>query len=458
MEGSSEKKEVGEDVGRMESKKVEKTTPVAVEHECPYAIYSEEEAILRIENTSLPGNIVTVKNLRWCRLGNHFVTVVWNMALGYCCKSKMVWMPPKDDVLAPGVFNEGTPGPRWFDFSSSPGMPGFDSNSCPTNITWGGRSAARMDELETQGHELRTRGLKRCIRQAPRLLGCEAAYYFPMDVELCPSAAASSSKLVEATPSNEQEGQVELTWGGREGGGEGTLVIHVRSGDAFGEHPLSSYGQPPLQFYMKAIQHANWDRVDFVTNGHENGGLSPVITALEAKVAAGELSTTINFHTNRSMEEDLRSMMCANGLGLARSSLADLVGFHSKAKRIYAPRECDFRYNRLALFRPEVQVYGLIWPHLGPGRYGVYKKWENTPGQRREMLEYDRISGFNQCRGGEPFVDHPWISGLLLSWIFFFMVVVIRRKVFFRKRPDSTQRGQLEKVQELQQLTATDVQ
>lgn len=52
--------------------------------------------------------------------------------------------------------------------------------------------------------------------------------------------------------------------------------------------------------YVQAIQHANWDRVDVVTNGKEKGGLSPVIPALKAKLSAGELSTTINFHTVRS--------------------------------------------------------------------------------------------------------------------------------------------------------------
>lgn len=56
------------------------------------------------------------------------------------------------------------------------------------------------------------------------------------------------------------------------------------------------------------------------------------------------------------MEEDLRSMICADGLGLARSTLADLVGFHSKSKRIYGPRECNFRLNRIALYRQEVEV------------------------------------------------------------------------------------------------------
>lgn len=38
-------------------------------------------------------------------------------------------------------------------------------------------------------------------------------------------------------------------------------------------------------------------------------------------------------------------------------------------------------------------MYGLVWP----GHYGVYKSWENTSDQRREMLAYDMIDGFRQC-------------------------------------------------------------
>ena len=61
-----------------------------VELGCPYAIDSEEEAISRIEDTSLPGNVVTVEHLEFCRTGNHFTSFFRNLALGYCCKSKVV--------------------------------------------------------------------------------------------------------------------------------------------------------------------------------------------------------------------------------------------------------------------------------------------------------------------------------------------------------------------------------
>lgn len=56
------------------------------------------------------------------------------------------------------------------------------------------------------------------------------------------------------------------------------------------------------------------------------------------------------------MEEDLLSMFCADGLALARSTLVSLTGFHSKAKRVYGPHECNPQFKQLALIRPEVQV------------------------------------------------------------------------------------------------------
>ena len=55
--------------------------------------------------------------------------------------------------------------------------------------------------------------------------------------------------------------------------------------------------QPPLQFYLQAIQDANWDRVDVVTNAQDEESLNPVIPALQAKLSAGELPATVNIHT-----------------------------------------------------------------------------------------------------------------------------------------------------------------
>ena len=104
---------------------------------------------------------------------------------------------------------------------------------------------------------------------------CEAAYYFPKDFDVCHAGAAPSASaereeeqeetqlsvggrredlerrsLDAATPGNEEKGgrqvEVEAARSGRElegGGGEGTLVLHVRSGDIFDDKVLAYYGQ-----------------------------------------------------------------------------------------------------------------------------------------------------------------------------------------------------------------------
>lgn len=66
------------------------------------------------------------------------------------CQVKVV-LPPKDDVLAPGVFGEGDPGPRWFDFSNAPDVEGFNSSACAADITWAGPRAFHMQECEIRG-------------------------------------------------------------------------------------------------------------------------------------------------------------------------------------------------------------------------------------------------------------------------------------------------------------------
>ncbi|CAM9146176.1 unnamed protein product [Scytosiphon promiscuus] len=409
--------------------------PLPIEDGCPYAIETEEEATLRVGDTSLPGNVVTVEHLAFCRTGNHFINVIRNLAVGYCCKSRVLWLPPKDDVLAPGIFSEGTPGPRWFDFSGAPDVPGFNSSSCSADITWAGQRAFHMYQREN--HEFYNPGLLKCVARAPRLLGCEAAYYFPKDIDICSASAAppasdrehEAKRLEKAENPAEMGRQLDLGLSGGEnggqttttgtvkdtrwrvqeeassewkdgddwddGGGDGTLVLHVRSGDIFDDEILAYYGQPPLQFYVRTIEHANWDRVDVVTNGQDEKNLNPVIPALREKVATGKLPSTVHFHTNRSMDEDLRSMFCADGLVLARSTLVSLTGYHSKAKRVYGPIHRTPTSCLLQPFRREKKTYGVVWP----GRYSIYVRWENTPYQRKEMLSYNKISGFSTCSG-----------------------------------------------------------
>lgn len=63
--------------------------------------------------------------------------------------------------------------------------------------------------------------LTACVENVPRLLGCEAAYFFPAGVDICPPAKSTLRA--------------------------GHLVVHVRSGDIFNgmvrESTIRRYGQ-----------------------------------------------------------------------------------------------------------------------------------------------------------------------------------------------------------------------
>ncbi|CAN0085914.1 unnamed protein product, partial [Ectocarpus sp. 4 AP-2014] len=350
---------------------------------CPFVIPPEEEGHERSgrggdgENTSAPGNVVVVTDFNYCRLGNRFISMSRSLSLGYCCKSKLVSLPPKDDQLAPGRFNDGIPGPRNFDFSSAPDVEGFDSSTCPPEITWGGTHAFHLEGLRDEGHPYYTPGLFECIKELPRITGCEAAYFFPTDmaVDMCPSDETaerdnsnSNVRYISEKPKDDAPG-VRLDWGergqGREAteqeeeeekqeGSAGNLVMHVRSGDIFVSPPHPDYGQ----YYVRAIQDQEWDRVDVVTNGivDEAHAINPVVPALEAKVAEGELLGNIYFHKNRTIGEDLRSMICADGFVAARSTLRRVVSHHSSAKRMYFPTACDEKLKTLGTERPGTQV------------------------------------------------------------------------------------------------------
>lgn len=56
------------------------------------------------------------------------------------------------------------------------------------------------------------------------------------------------------------------------------------------------------------------------------------------------------------MEEDLRAMMCADALATARSTLSRMTTFHTTAKTIYGPIQCNDDFNEVGLIRRDVEV------------------------------------------------------------------------------------------------------
>ncbi|CAM9641409.1 unnamed protein product [Scytosiphon promiscuus] len=341
-------------------------------------------------------------------MGNRVLALSNVFNLGICCKSKMVSLPPKSDVMAPGIFNEGTPGPRWFDFSSAPDVQGFDANACPANMTWYGADAFYLRGVDDEQHPDYTPGLHECITSLPRQIGCEAAHYFPVGVDVCESDETDrngESGKIGGEPrikleSHQEEGYAQEWKEERaaravEGG---TLALHVRSGDIFVQPVHHSYGQPPLQYYLRALEEWKWDRVDLLTNGvvDSEHRINPVVPALESKVAAGELVGNIHFHKNRTMAEDLVSMLCADGLVMARSSLAKAWAYHTAASRMYFPFSCSGYLQDLVDQRPEIKVYGMVMPSQDD--YSPYHDWNLTEHQLDQIITFN-VTGFEECQG-----------------------------------------------------------
>ena len=90
--------------------------------------------------------------------------------------------------------------------------------------------------------------LKACIAKVPRLLGCEAAYYFPKGLDVCHAPKEGGEGSNESTGGEFDRKEVGAVDHGsqEEAGankGAGTLAIHIRSGDIFYDDVLANYGQ-----------------------------------------------------------------------------------------------------------------------------------------------------------------------------------------------------------------------
>ncbi|CAM9239044.1 unnamed protein product [Laminaria digitata] len=380
---------------------------------CQYAVQNEEEALARGRDPSVPGTTVNVTNMIAGRLGNHFTIASRYLSLGYCCKAKLVTLPPKDPILAPGMFGEGTPGPRHFDFSDAPDVPGFNSSAhCAADYTKGGDDAYRaflarrglpygyMDQKE----------LALCIRSV-RLLECEATYYFPKALDVCGLSDSDSGRL--ATPAS-----VSASSNGETAG---NLVMHVRSGDVFRMgKAYGSYGQPPLSYYMGVINNRDWDRVDLVTWGTEKRDENPVVPALQMLVDMGTWpNIDFNIHVDRSIEVDLQAMLCADAYATSRSTIGELTMYHTRAKTIFLPSTCDgygstfgHTSGRLIAARSSrddsFEVQGVTLRPEAP-LYTPYEKHEFTDNERLEMLQYSGLAGMEECTSSELDVDR-WDS------------------------------------------------
>ena len=86
----------------------------------------------------------------------------------------------------------------------------------------------KKNPVDDQEDPYYTPGLVQCVETLPPLIGCEAAYLFPIDVDVClPNISGDEGDEEQDL----EGGSEERTVIGQESAGN--LVIHVRSGDIF---------------------------------------------------------------------------------------------------------------------------------------------------------------------------------------------------------------------------------
>jgi len=157
-----------------------------------------------------------------------------------------------------------------------------------------------------------------------------------------------------------------------------TLTIHIRGGDVFGNRDVRSYGQPPLAYYERVVDHHGPDHVHIVYQDEAN----PVVRALVALCEARDLPHTLQ---SGELKEDIQTLMGAHTLVAGRGTfIPAVVGLSPQIKKVY------FFEDKFTLQPPRggfevVRVYDAV----GDYRRSVLEgNWENTPEQRSLMVTY----------------------------------------------------------------------
>jgi hypothetical protein len=118
--------------------------------------------------------------------------------------------------------------------------------------------------------------------------------------------------------------------------GDNTLVLHLREGDIFPPGYESTkihspnYGQPPLSYYLQAINFKPWNDIVVVT---QPGNVGPIHAALRVinGTRIGEFRLQMS-----SWYDDLRTCMCAQNLVTSFSTLTETVFPYGFSKRMFS--------------------------------------------------------------------------------------------------------------------------
>ncbi|MER2198330.1 discoidin domain-containing protein [Methylobacterium brachiatum] len=162
------------------------------------------------------------------------------------------------------------------------------------------------------------------------------------------------------------------------------LIVHIRSGDVFSTWVNAAYIQPPLAFYTLVIDRfLQAGRITRVKLVYENR-LNPVIDALEAHLAARAIPFSVQSGT---IVEDTAAMVNGRHLVFGFGTLGPAICYLSDAVETVV----SFSNGHDHGFR-EIPTVGNVVEVFDAGDYIRPGSWNNSPEQRRMMVEYPESS------------------------------------------------------------------
>ena len=161
-------------------------------------------------------------------------------------------------------------------------------------------------------------------------------------------------------------------------GDPGTLTIHLRGGDVFGERDVRNYGQPPFCFYQKILESSPWVRVHLVSEDNVN----PVLSRISDYCGRRGIEF---IWSRQSLKTDLQTLFAARNLVASRGTfIPAVVGLSKNIRRVY------FFEDKFVMQPPKSGIE--LWKVEDSG--GFFKEqvlsgnWENSSSQRALMVEY----------------------------------------------------------------------
>lgn len=163
-----------------------------------------------------------------------------------------------------------------------------------------------------------------------------------------------------------------------------TLVVHIRSGDIFGDNPHHSYRQPPVAFYLKIFEQRQWTKIILITSLEEESLLNPVWKYFRNATTRSKHHFLANisfvFQSSENFGLDLGQLLCARNLVPAFGTMGMIVEWVAPfLKHVYTFERC----NQQKIPTASCTSFTMEGYEMGHGY-----KWTGSPAQRDEMINF----------------------------------------------------------------------